>query len=414
MMRPMRILSKSVLFLSAALLAASPASANVLEVGPNAGAKLAGMAGAGAAHVSGGTAAVVNPAGLAATELVDANLSFVGMVGSTHAPANGPNTRVSATSFVPLPMVTAAYRATRWLAAGLFFYTPSGAGATFDRVDFGVAGLPARSFGMSMYDFEAGPALAVRLPWRIEVGAAYRVTWIRGSLKGYDPASLAAGAPAYTETTLSGTDFTGFKLGVRANPIERLRLGLVYRTRITVDLSGETKVLDPASGATVVAMDITSRVKNVDKLLAGVTYEWIPGVLSTALDYERQFYGRSPDLVVQSAADKNVIPQRFHDSNIVRLGGELRVRPDLPVRLGVGFFDDFRDHDFVNPTAGGAPGPTYLVSAGAGWAVTRTLVLDVAYTLMLNSGTLGATATGMPGQYDVTTHAFALNVAYQR
>ncbi|MBN2577161.1 MAG: hypothetical protein JXP73_21550, partial [Deltaproteobacteria bacterium] len=40
--------------------------ANVLEVGVNAGARVNGMAGAGSAHVSGGTAAVVNPAGLLA------------------------------------------------------------------------------------------------------------------------------------------------------------------------------------------------------------------------------------------------------------------------------------------------------------------------------------------------------------
>jgi long-subunit fatty acid transport protein len=400
------------------ILAAGNASANVLEVGTNAGAKLNGMAGAGSAHVSGGTAAVVNPAGLAATERVDANVSFVGMVGSTQAPANGPDTQVDATSFVPLPMVTAAYRATNRLTAAVFFYTPSGAGGTFDDINFGIPGLPPRAFGQSLYDFEAGPALALRLPWRIDVGVAYRVTWIQGSLKGYDPASLAAGTPVYTETTMSGADFTGFKLGVQANPIGRLKLGLAYRTPITVDLSGKTKAMDPATGALVAPeMDIKAQVRNVDKLLAGVTYEWIAGVLLTSLDYEHQFYSRSRDIVVTSAAGSASSPQRFDDSNIVRLGGELRVKPNLPVRLGFGFFDDFRDHAYVNAAAGGAPGATYLVSAGVGWGITGSLDLDFAYTLMLNSGNLGPgvpPTTWTPGEYSVTTHAFALNVGYHR
>lgn len=412
----MRTLSAYCAVFTLSVLAAGSAAANVLEVGTNAGAKLGGMAGAGAAHVGGGTAAVVNPAGLAATEVLDVNASFVGMVWSTQAPANGPNTEVTATSFVPLPMLNAAYRATERLAVGVFFYTPSGAGGTFDGINFGIPGLPPRAFGQSMYDFEAGPALALRLPWRIEVGAAYRVSWVRGSLKGYDPVSLAAGAPVYTETTMSGTDLTGFKIGVQANPIARLRLGLVYRTPVTVDLSGRTKAIDPASEVTLAEMDVSAKVRNVDKLLAGVTYEWIAGVLLTSLDYERQFYSRSRDIVVTSPAGTARSPQHFHDSNIVRVGGELRVRPNVPVRVGVGFFDDFRDHAYVNATDGGAPGPTYLMSAGAGWGITRSLDLDFAYTLMLNSGTLGAGVlpTGTPGEYSVTTHAFALNVGYHR
>jgi long-subunit fatty acid transport protein len=391
--------------------------ANVLELGVNAGAKLNGMAGAGSAHVSGGTAAVVNPAGLAETAQLDANLSFVGMVGTTQAPANGPDTDVRATSFVPLPTVTAAYRVSHRVAAGLFFYAPSGAGATFDGVSYGVPGLPPRAFGQTMYDFEAGPALAVRLPWRIDLGVAYRVTWIRGSLKGYDPASLAAGTPMYAETTMSGTDFTGFKIGVQANPVGRFKLGLVYRTPITVDLSGRTKVTDVATGATLPEMDVSARVRNVDKLLAGATYEWIAGVLLTSLDYERQFYSRSRDIVVVSPVGSTTSPQHFSDSNIIRLGSELRVRPNLPVRLGVGFFDAFRDSAYVNAASGGAPAPTYLFSAGAGWGITRTLDLDFSYTLMLNSGTLGAAGldpTGTPGKYSATTQSFALSLAFHR
>ena len=397
-------------------LASGYASANVLEVGVNAGAKLNGMAGAGSAHVSGGTAAVVNPAGLAETGQLDANLSFVGMVGKNQAPANGPDTDVRATSFVPLPMVTAAYRVTNRMAAGLFFYMPSGAGGTFDGVNYGDPRLPPRAFGQTMYDLEAGPALAVRLPWRIDLGVAYRVTYVRGSLKGYDPASLASGTPMYAETNMSGTDFTGFKIGVQANPVGRLKLGLAYRTPITVDLSGKTKVTDVTTGTTA-EMDITAQVRNVDKLLAGATYEWIAGVLLTSLDYERQFYSRSRDIVVVSAAGSTSNPQHFKDSNIIRLGGELRVRPNLPVRLGVGFFDDFRDSAYVNASGGGAPAPTYLFSAGAGWAITRMLDLDCSYTLMLNSGTLGAAGlapTGVPGKYNSTTQAFALNLGVHR
>ncbi|MBN2576592.1 MAG: outer membrane protein transport protein, partial [Deltaproteobacteria bacterium] len=349
------------------------------------------------------------------TDRLDVNLSFVGAYGSVQAPADGPNTDVRATSFVPLPMMTAAYRLTERLAAGVFFYTPSGAGATFDDVSFGVPGLPPRPFGTSMYDFEGGPALAFRLPWRLNLGIAYRMTWVRGRLRGYDPASLASGIPLYAETSMSGTDFTGFKIGVQANPTSRLKLGLAYRTPIAVDLSGKTSVTDVATSA-VAEMDITARVKNVDKLLAGVTYEWIEGMFLTSLDYERQFYSRSSDIVVVSAAGSMNTPQRFSDSNILRLGGEVRVKPNVPLRLGVGFFDDFRDHAYLNATSGGAPAPTYLVSMGAGWGITRTLSLELSYTLMSNSGTLGAAGlapTGTAGEYSSTTQAFSLNVGFQ-
>ncbi len=398
-------------------LASSYASANVLEIGVNAGAKLNGMGGAGSAHVGGGTAAVVNPAGMMETRQLDANVSFVGLYGRSQAPANGPDTVVRATSFIPLPMITAAYRVADRVSAGLFFYTPSGAGGTFEGVNYGVPGLPPRPFGLAMYDVEAGPALAFRLPWRIDFGVAYRVTWIRGSLKGYDPSSLAGGSPAYAETSMSGTDFTGFKVGVQANPVGRLKLGLAYRTPITVDLAGKTRVMDGATGTTLSEMDVTARVRNVDKLLAGATYEWIAGVLLTSLDYERQFYSRSRDIVVASDAGSVSNPQHFRDGNIVRLGGEFRARPGLPLRLGVGVFDDFRESAYVNAATGGAPAPTYLVSAGAGIAITRALDVDFSYTLMLNSGTLeaaGLASTGTAGKYSATTQAFALNLGCHR
>lgn len=399
------------------LLASGHASANILEVGVNAGAKLNGMGGAGSAHVSGATAAVVNPAGLAETGQLDANVSFVGMLGTSQAPANGPDTDVRSTSFVPLPMITAAYRLTDRVAAGLFFYTPSGAGGTFDGVNYGIPGLPPRPFGLTMYDFEAGPALACRLPWRINLGVAYRVSWVRGSLNAYDPSSLASGSPLYAQTSMSGTDFTGFKIGAQANPIGRLKLGLVYRTPITVNLSGKTTVMDGATGATVGEMDISARVRNVDKLLAGATYQWIEGVLLTSLDYERQFYSRSRDIMLTSAVSSTDIPQHYRDSNIIRLGGEFRVRPGLPLRLGLGVFDNFRESAYVNATSGGAPAPTFLISAGAGLALTRTLDVDFSYTLMLNSGTLGSAGlapTGTPGNYSSNTQAFALNLGYHR
>ena len=411
-----RLLSSGIL-LALLLVGSSHAFANVLEVGVNAGAKLNGMAGAGSAQVSGGTAAVVNPAGLADTGQLDTNLSLVGIYGTTQAPANGADTNVHTTSFVPLPMLTAAYRVSSRLVAGLFFYAPSGAGATYDDVNYGVPGLPPRPFGLSMYDFEGGPALAVRLPWRLSLGVAYRVSWIRGTVKSYDQASLLAGAPVYTETNMSGTDFTGFKLGVQANPIGRLKLGLAYRTPVTVDLSGKTKVMAAADLTTLTELNITARVRNVDKLLAGASYEWIEGKLLTAVDYERQFYSRSQNIDVVSPVATTTLPQHFRDGNIVRLGAEYRIKPELPVRLGAGFFDNFRDSGYFGAISGGAPAPTYLVSGGAGYVFSHGIGVDAAYTLMLNNGTLDAAAAapaGTPGTYRHTTHAFSLNVGYQR
>jgi len=393
------------------------ALANVLELGVNAGAKLNGMAGAGSAHVKGGTATVVNPAGLADTEQLDADLSFVGVYGTIRAPANGPGTAVHATSFVPLPMITAAYRLSNRVAAGVFVTTPSGAGATYDEVDFGVPGLPARPFGFTMYDVEGGPALGLRLPWKICLGVAYRVSWIHGTMKSYDPASLASGTPVYTETNLSGMDFTGFKLGVQANPIARLKLGMSYRTPVKVDLSGTTKVMAAADLTTLAEVDTSSQVRNVDKLLAGATYEWIEGKLITSLDYELQFYSRSRDITVVSPTSTTTIPQRFSNNNIMRLGAQYRIRPELPLRLGVGFFDNFRDGGYLSAASGGAPAPTYLLSAGAGYLAKSGVEVDLAYTFMLNRGSLDAAAAaplGTPGDYSATTHAFSLSVGYRR
>ena len=215
---------------------------------------------------------------------------------------------------------------------------------------------------------------------------------------------------------MSGTDFTGFKIGVQANPVGRLKLGLAYRTPITVDLSGKTKVMDAATGATVAEMDVRPGAKRGQAA----------GGRNLRMDR-----GRAPHLARLRTAvlqplprhrgglgrrEHDHTPQHFSDNNIIRLGGELACGPIC--RSGWALASSMTFATTPMSTRGRGSARAHVSDQRrrrlGDHAHARPRFLVHADAQQRHPGRRRPRPDRSPGKYSVTTQTFALNLGYHR
>ena len=87
----------------------------------------------------------------------------------------------------------------------------------------------------SMLRFEAAPAIACAPLKEFSIGLAYRMTYMRQSVTIPTPGGVA-------KVTLAGTSFVGATGSLFYKPNDSLRFGLLYRSKVTADLDGDSKV----------------------------------------------------------------------------------------------------------------------------------------------------------------------------
>lgn len=418
-------------------LSTSIANAYPEELPVNGDGKLNSMAMAGSAIVSGGSAVAVNPAGLANTKEISANLAGNLMLISLQAPANGPMTEFSSFTPAPLFYLGAGFRLHEMIVVGLNAYLPAGAGASYKDVDysgFDFPGLEAKNWDGAMLVMEMGPAIAFNLPYNIKLGAGYRINYFSQSFKGYSAEEflpeLFPGVltPVENDMSIDGWGYTGFRVGVQYDPIEVLHFGITYRSAVKADLEGSNDVVAPPPfGPDPIETDVSTTATYADKLSFGLGYDPIPEELTLVFDYELDFYEPRNDqytVVAKSAVLQEllgleelekVVEEHPRYRHTFRLGAEYWVAKPFALRAGVAYQTQAKQAAYHNPSSGGAPGGIILVGLGGGYQVIESLRIDLAYDFVYNSGDVpenpdNPTGFAVAGEYTAMLNHITLGV----
>jgi len=174
---------------------------------------------------------------------------------------------------------------------------------------------------------------------------------------------------ALTNTKLHGWNFAGFAFGVRYRFNDAFRAGLLYRTKVVVDLEGDTK-------STVDNRSTTSRttseypVPHTIKL--GAELRLLDRRLVLAADFSIW--------VFKESHPRNVMQGRPDDwSNSVRfnMGGEYTFHERIAVRAGF-YVGNSATGDAAATSLSVPPDVLYAVSAGAGVRLRERFDLDFA------------------------------------
>lgn len=328
-----------------------------------------GMGGTAVGYVDDPSALFHNPAGLAHTPRLALLADFSLLLARVHAsPAVFAEDKDSNLTVAPLGLVGAAYRLTDRVTVGLGAYPVASAGASYE---YEFLGTKIENSTRLLF-LEASPAIAVNLPARVRLAAAYRVTYV--SLTRFQGARSAA--VPFLDFHMTGFDWTGFRVGAQWTALDWLQVGAVYRHKTNTVVKNREGI---ALGLRFT--DIESSFLLPSKAGAGARADL--GDFGFALDGEylwgsqnvgAPLEGLPPTTDPSMPAMRLSVPNVFawNDEITIRAGVEYRLlrgtagAPRLALRAG--YVHDGKVTNARYPSAFGTPpGPTQVLTLGAGW-----------------------------------------------
>jgi long-chain fatty acid transport protein len=358
-----------------------------------------GMGSTGVAYTDNGSAPYHNPATMHQIETFAVTADISPVVPIFTAPLRGPSTEVESESTIaPFFLVGGAYRLSEQLVIGLGFFGAGGFGA--DYKDFGK---------IVLGQLELAPAVSYALTKEFSVGLEYRISYaLQESDVPADPANPALRA----KTEMSGISFLGAHVGVYYRPIEPLRLGASYRSKVTTDLEGDLTTPFGTVG-------IKSEFSSPHQFKVGAAYQLIEKMLLLVLDVRYLLHSEAnKELVIESTEGpplRQVQRLDWENAVVAGIGAEFMATETVPLRVGYSLTKSATPKDGPSPFFL-PPGLVHTAHVGAGLRLS-TLDIDLG-AFYAHGGEDVAANPGrpdvFPGHYGVDIYAAALSVTYHQ
>ena len=254
-------------------------------------ARSVGMGGTGAATADGNGAIYHNTA-----RLSDIGEFHLGITVSPYMPqASGPwadpmtfapVTRKSTRAFAPFPMLNVAYRVHKRVVVGVAGFAAGGGGSKYENVPI----LGNNTAEIRAVIFEVQVPIAIQVSPKLSIGAAYRAGYGRVDIKIPQLANAMDPSMGFVmpETTFSGTTAAAVQVGVHYRPTSGVQLGAGYRSKLSIDMDGDTKIAD-----TVVADDLTINSSEPHRFVVGAAAQLLDHRLLLATDVTYWLYSES-------------------------------------------------------------------------------------------------------------------------
>jgi long-subunit fatty acid transport protein len=360
------------------------------------------MGGTGVATNDYATAPYHNPAGLSSVKTFSGTFTFTPFLGKVEAPFTNPATGQtdqveSERSLAPLMTVALGYRLHEKFVIGAIAFLTAGSGAKYE------GAIAGRDLDGRAFAGEAQIPVAFSVTKDFSIGAAYRITTARLEVEAPAPLPPPGVGFADTSTTLSGTNFAGFSLGARYRVSEMLRLGAMYRSKVVVDLDGETEI-DPGGGAPRQTVDVEGEFPVPHTFKIGSELAFLDRDFIIAVDAAYWMYSDSndenPEKGRRAAWDDSV-------SGIV--GVEGAVAKDVRIRGGMNIGNSATSSEAAQPL-GLPPGMMYTFTAGGG-VTLAPIDLDLAVGYTLSAGKdVSASENPQAGKYRGNTLGGSVSV----
>lgn len=432
MIRSVSVLSVAALFLSLAV--ASPAFAGGYDTPILYSARHMGMGGTAQGYVNDPSALFHNPAGLANVKNISVLGDFSLVLGSlksspsTLTRLNDANPE-SELTVAPFFLVGGAFRVHENITLGVAVYPVASAGGLY-KTSGTLTNLEDET---TLVFIEAAPGVAVNLPYGINLGASYRVTYASLDRR------IESDAGKVVDLSLSGLNFASFRLGAQWAAIEeetieaadayrRLSFGLMYRHKTSIDLTADSATVfgSPVSDAETTFI-LPSR------LVFGTRGDW--GRFGGAVDVEYGFNSQNDvskisGTCVQTGGCTGGIDEGakasfssvfdWKNAITLRTGLEYRLLEAGRLKPRVGYIFDGTTSSKQYPTGFGTPpAPTHSITLGCGYDF-GALEANLAYAYRFGSTTVTAADIGPrtcefcggAGDYSISMHGIYADVSY--
>ncbi len=356
-------------------------------------ARTAGMGVTGAAFVNSAAAAYHNPAAMEAIGHLDVTLAVTPYFNSFTVPLNGANTSVDSEKAVaPLFFAGAAYRLPvldNRIVVGLAAYPTAGMSAKYDNVQ----ALGGEDLNAQIFMLETILPVSVRIIDGLSVAAALRDTYVSQTMRTVDPTM------GPTEMSLTGNNILGASVGVHYKVNDMFSAGFSYRSKITVETSGDTKVVAADADFTT-----NSEFAAPHSFRLGAAVSLLDKTLLLAADLKYGMYENSnktmPVKVKGTPAGdtEQQMPMQWKDVIACHLGAEYIVASRFPVRLGYHISNSATPEStasfFTTP-----PGLLHSIHGGAGVNLS-SWNFDLAAIYLIANGHVDTASTSNMGEGD--------------
>lgn len=232
--------------------------------------------------------------------------------------------------------VYASYKINKWLSAGLAVYTPYGSKVEWDQDWQG-------SHLVNNIDLKAiyvQPSISLKLSDQFAVGGG--PIFVSGSVT-FDRnlnRSLTDESGNRSDVNLEAKGITawGYTAGFMFNPCKDLRLGVNYRSEITMEARGGDATFNqvPAFGQatysnTTFSADLPLPAELTAGLSFNVTKKWM-----IAFDYNRTMWSAYKALTVDfdNSVPTSVNARNYHNTNTYRVGTQYKANDKFTFRAG--------------------------------------------------------------------------------
>jgi long-chain fatty acid transport protein len=235
---------------------------------------------------------------------------------------------------------------------------------------------------------DVAPTAAYRINDYLSIGAGLDVQYAKAKLENMIPNPLTAGGPTPATDgafrAVADDWSVGFNVGLLVSPRSDTRIGLHYRSAITHDMTGESTIsglTGPLAGFNATT-GVSSELNLPDIAALAVAYDLTPDLTLLA---QTLWFGWSRlqeiRLKFANGSADSVTPENYKDTWAAAVGAEYAVSPAWRVRAGFQYDE--------TPSVTGSrdtrvpDGSRYWLSAGASYAVTKNMDVDLSVAHVL-------------------------------
>jgi len=311
-----------------------PSSARANPEAPAFDARAVGMGGTGLAFLDSPAALFHNPANLAGLEGFEATVSAAAIAVDLEAPVRGDgSTSHTGLSLAPLVLVGVAMPLRRHVVLGFGAYLNTGYGGRFAQVTR-IAGYDLdtpQDQSALLFIGELSAPLALRVSPQLDLGLTLRLPYGRQAADVTQEVFPDAWVPVHQ--SVSGFGLPGILIGATYRPIPSLALALTYRSKVVIQMEGQT-ALTLSDGAAPRQSPTRTSWAVPHALGFGVAHHALDNRLLTTAELRVQFHHEANRAQILHVADQRiVVPLQWKNVYSARVGAEW-MAGNVPLRVG--------------------------------------------------------------------------------
>ena len=308
------------------------------------------------------------------------------------------DTENGAANTQPIPFGYISHQMTDNMWIGLAMTVPFGMGTDYSE-NWALAG---RGISAKVLTFDFNPNVAWKLSDTLSLGAGMSLQYASADLKLKKSLGQTGSATFDSEIDADSIAW-GFNVGLMWSPLDNLRFGLSYRSRINHNADGDLTLDNPSEQL------ISSMMKTYDATATLSTPAWamataawdVNDLVSLYATFRWTDWSIFSELKINSDLPSEPIVNKWQDTYLFSVGTDLRFTNWWTFRAGIGYetspIDDPKTRTAIIPDA-----DRWWFALGSSFQATDNLQLDVSAAWLHGTGErdLYDTAGQKQGRFD--------------